>query len=324
MGCRSNSYLLDGANMRGYAGTATVSAAETTLGVETIREFRVVTNAYSADYGRAMGGVISLVTKSGHERPPRLGVRVLPQQQDGRAQLLRRRRPAAVHAPSVRRRRAAGRSAEQALLLRRRRTAAGRPRHHDRDHRAERRGARRRVRPGQSGRPAVPRSVSAARTARDLGNGIGRVLATSLNQPTRENFYQGRVDYSCRATRIRCSSAITVRRRRPVGSTTGFPQFGTDSVSRNQFFTAEYKRIVTPALLNTARFSHSRLEFEQLPTRPLDAGARVHRRTGPSSGVHRRRRPDGARRQRDQPVHQQQLTTGPSATTSRTRRAGTC
>jgi len=65
MSFRSNSYLLDGANMRGYAGTATVSAAETTLGVETIQEFRVVTNAYSADYGRAMGGVISLVTKSG-------------------------------------------------------------------------------------------------------------------------------------------------------------------------------------------------------------------------------------------------------------------
>src|SRR3989442_8120300 len=65
MSFRSNSYLLDGANMRGYAGTATVSAAESTLGVETIQEFRVVTNAYSADYGRAMGGVISLVTKSG-------------------------------------------------------------------------------------------------------------------------------------------------------------------------------------------------------------------------------------------------------------------
>src|SRR5437773_7900619 len=65
MSFRSNSYLIDGANMRGYAGTATVSAAETTLGVETIQEFRVVTNAYSADYGRAMGGVISLVTKSG-------------------------------------------------------------------------------------------------------------------------------------------------------------------------------------------------------------------------------------------------------------------
>src|SRR5437867_4779282 len=65
MSFRSNSYLIDGANMRGYAGTATVSAAETTLGVETIQEFRVVTNAYSADYGRSMGGVVSLVTKSG-------------------------------------------------------------------------------------------------------------------------------------------------------------------------------------------------------------------------------------------------------------------
>ncbi|MEO6235524.1 MAG: TonB-dependent receptor, partial [Vicinamibacterales bacterium] len=62
---RSNSFLLDGANMRGYTGTVTGSAAGTTLGVETIQEFRVVTNAYSADYGRAMGGIINLVTKSG-------------------------------------------------------------------------------------------------------------------------------------------------------------------------------------------------------------------------------------------------------------------
>ncbi|HKF66906.1 MAG TPA: carboxypeptidase regulatory-like domain-containing protein, partial [Vicinamibacterales bacterium] len=65
MGGRSNSYLIDGANMKGYAGLGTVSAAETTLGVETIREFRVVTSAFSADYGRAMGGVINIATKSG-------------------------------------------------------------------------------------------------------------------------------------------------------------------------------------------------------------------------------------------------------------------
>lgn len=40
--------------MKGYAGIATVTAADSTLGVETIREFRVVTNSFSADYGRAM------------------------------------------------------------------------------------------------------------------------------------------------------------------------------------------------------------------------------------------------------------------------------
>src|SRR4030095_9159218 len=65
MGGRSNSYLMDGANMRGYAGQATVTAADSTLGVETIQEFRVVTNAFSADYGRAMGGVVSVASQAG-------------------------------------------------------------------------------------------------------------------------------------------------------------------------------------------------------------------------------------------------------------------
>src|SRR5262245_24811662 len=62
---RANSYLLDGANMSGYAGLAVSTAADSTLGIDMIREFRVVTNAFPADYGRAMGGVVSVVTKSG-------------------------------------------------------------------------------------------------------------------------------------------------------------------------------------------------------------------------------------------------------------------
>src|SRR5207244_11907737 len=65
MGGRSNSFLIDGANMRGYAGMATVTASDSTLGVERIQEFRVVTDALSADYGRVMGGVVNIATKSG-------------------------------------------------------------------------------------------------------------------------------------------------------------------------------------------------------------------------------------------------------------------
>src|SRR5262249_49998846 len=54
----------------------------------------------------------------------------------------------------------------------------------------------------------------------------------------------------------------------PAG-TVSFPQFTTDSTSSNQFFTVEEKWVVSPALLNTARFSNSVLQFEQLPANSL-------------------------------------------------------
>ena len=41
------------------------SAAGTVLGMETIREFRVETNSYSAEFGRNSGGQINVLTKSG-------------------------------------------------------------------------------------------------------------------------------------------------------------------------------------------------------------------------------------------------------------------
>lgn len=59
-----NSFLLDGADINDMTQSSG-SAAGTMAGVETVREFRVVTNAYDAEYGRHTGGVISAVTKSG-------------------------------------------------------------------------------------------------------------------------------------------------------------------------------------------------------------------------------------------------------------------
>ncbi len=60
----SNVFLLDGADMNDASNSAG-SAAETVAGVETVREFRIITNAYDAEYGRHTGGVISAITKSG-------------------------------------------------------------------------------------------------------------------------------------------------------------------------------------------------------------------------------------------------------------------
>ena len=60
----SNLYLIDGINATDRTGGAATSSGAT-LGVEAIREFRVLTHNFSVEYGRNSGGVVSLVTRSG-------------------------------------------------------------------------------------------------------------------------------------------------------------------------------------------------------------------------------------------------------------------
>ena len=62
---RSNVYLLDGTPQNDFTNGPAGSAAGTALGVETIREFRIEANAYSAEFGRNSGGQINVLTKSG-------------------------------------------------------------------------------------------------------------------------------------------------------------------------------------------------------------------------------------------------------------------
>ncbi|MBI4444458.1 MAG: TonB-dependent receptor [Acidobacteria bacterium] len=57
-------FQLDGTSITDRAG-APGSAAGLLTGVETIKEFQIITNAYSAEYGRHTGGVFNAVTKSG-------------------------------------------------------------------------------------------------------------------------------------------------------------------------------------------------------------------------------------------------------------------
>ena len=66
-GSRSNasSFILDGTDINDSMGQAPGSVSGVVLGVETVREFKTLTSNFSAEYGRAAGGVISAVTKSG-------------------------------------------------------------------------------------------------------------------------------------------------------------------------------------------------------------------------------------------------------------------
>jgi len=60
-----NSYLLDGSYIGNFRRQPPSGPGGALLGAETIREFEVVTNSYSAQYGRMLGGVFNAVSKSG-------------------------------------------------------------------------------------------------------------------------------------------------------------------------------------------------------------------------------------------------------------------
>ncbi len=59
------SFLLDGTDINDGNNNTPGSVSGVLLGVDTLQEFRVLTNGYSAEYGRTAGGVIDAVTRSG-------------------------------------------------------------------------------------------------------------------------------------------------------------------------------------------------------------------------------------------------------------------
>ncbi|HYL34273.1 MAG TPA: TonB-dependent receptor [Bryobacteraceae bacterium] len=60
-----NVFLVDGLVVNDYANASPGSGLNVNLGVEAIREFRVLTSEYSAEFGRSTGGVVTAVFKSG-------------------------------------------------------------------------------------------------------------------------------------------------------------------------------------------------------------------------------------------------------------------
>ena len=61
----SNNFLLDGTQIANQSNWGTASFAGTTLGVDGIQEFKVLTSAYDASYGMAMGSELVMISKGG-------------------------------------------------------------------------------------------------------------------------------------------------------------------------------------------------------------------------------------------------------------------
>src|SRR2546425_10753734 len=60
-----NNFLLDGTDINNVYNKTPGSSAGVLLGVEAVREFQVLTNAFPAEFGRSAGGIINAVTRSG-------------------------------------------------------------------------------------------------------------------------------------------------------------------------------------------------------------------------------------------------------------------
>lgn len=58
---RSNLVNVDGAD----ATDNSVNGVRSTVSQEAVQEFQIITNSYSAEYGRAAGGVVNIITRSG-------------------------------------------------------------------------------------------------------------------------------------------------------------------------------------------------------------------------------------------------------------------
>ena len=305
MSFRSNSYLLDGANMRGYSGTGTVSATGTTLGLETIQEFRVVTNVYSADYGRAMGGVISLVTKSGSNTVHGSGFEFFRDSaMDARNFFDRGAEPppfrrnqfgASVGGP-IRKNRlfffgGTERLVEDLGIT----TTSFVPND------AARSGALGATSP--TVRPYLDLFPRANGGDVGVNTGIG-VFSYERNQPTRETFYQGRADYTASAR----DSVFARYTYDGAGQTVtaGFPDYAIDLVSRNQFLHVGVQADRHAGLAEHHAFLAQPAARRTVARVPLGARPRVHRRPKPD-GRDQRRRLDPSRRDNDEPAVEQQF-----------------
>ena len=69
--------------------TRTLGGVRGTFSQEAVREFQVLTDSYSAEFGKASGGVVNIVTHSGHQRAARRGLRLLPRRRAERPRPLR-------------------------------------------------------------------------------------------------------------------------------------------------------------------------------------------------------------------------------------------
>jgi outer membrane receptor protein involved in Fe transport len=258
-----NSFLLDGTDINNVYNKTPGSAAGVLLGVEAVLEFQVLTNAYSAEFGRSAGGVFNAVTRSGANR---YNGSLFEFHRNSALDARNFFDPAALPKPKFTRHQFGG--------------VFGGPLQRDRtfffgayEGLIERLGvtgvtavpdddARRGIIAGRpiTLHPSVPRYLDVLfprANGRSLGNGGAEYLFTET-QPTDEHFYQLRVDH-----RMSSANSMFVRATHDRGDVIRMPAnkppiATIDEATRNTYVTGEYQHTFSQDLLNQLRIGLNR------------------------------------------------------------------
>jgi outer membrane receptor protein involved in Fe transport len=260
---RSNSIMMDGANIVAGGGINGVSVSGSMLGIEAIREFRVITNSFPAEYGMTMGSQTTVVTKSGTNQVHGSVFEFLRNSgMDARDFFDRKRNPTDPRIPDFRRNNFGG--------------AVGGPIVTDKQFfhlsyegvreskgitqtltvpaTAIRSTAVAAVRPYLDLYPLPTESILDVATGQPSTQ-VGR-FSYIYKRPTREDFGQARWDYNLSEKDMMFARYTIVDSSRT--NAVGFPQFSDFATSRGQYMTFSENHTFSPAVLNMLRLSFLR------------------------------------------------------------------
>lgn len=272
-----NSFLLDGSDINNVYSKTPGSVGGVLLGVETVQEFQVLTNAYSAEFGRSSGGVINAITRSGQNQ---VHGNLFEYLRNSALDAKNFFDPASAPIPAFKRNQFGG--------------TLGGPFRRDKtfffgafEALKERLGVTGVINsPTQNARQGMllapaphqvqvnPDSAQLLNLIFPLPNGLIKgdtgIYSFTRNQPTDEYYAQGRIDH-----RFSEKDAVFGRytfdngnvQRQVVNKP---PISFTKERSRNQYLTLQYLHVFSPPLLNTLRVSYSRSTQEAGDQRSVD------------------------------------------------------
>ncbi|MFN7624422.1 MAG: carboxypeptidase regulatory-like domain-containing protein, partial [Acidobacteriota bacterium] len=274
---RSNVYLLDGTLLNDLTNGPAGSAAGTVLGTEMIREFRVESNSYSAEFGRNFGGQINAISKSGSNelhgsfyhflRNDNLDARnFFDREPLGKPEFKRNQFGGALGGPLRRDRTFFFGGAE---FLRERRGLTIQsivPDNNARQGRLLTRNAQGQiVETPVTINPAVKPYLDAYPLPNGpaLNGGVGNLAQYffGFNQKLDQEYLQGRIDHVLN-DRQQVFGRFTYDQAAQY-LPTDFPQFPRTFLSRNQFGTGEHSWVISDRTINTIRLGFSRTRIGQ-------------------------------------------------------------